>query len=365
MHAEATARRSRAMVLEEPYRLSETSFPLPAIGPDEFLLAVEMVGICGGDPIEYEGRNRKAHYPLLMGHEVVGRIEEIGPDAAERHRVGVGSRVVVEPYIGCMRCRWCLSGAYHFCREGLVYGVTISCARPPHLWGGYAEYMYGAPGARVHRVADDVPAEAACMTSVIANGVRWVRTRGRGVVGEPVLVLGSGSQALASVIAAREAGLAPIIVVARRRHPRKLELAARYGADVVIDAESPSVLAEVAEALDGKDLPLAIEATGIESMIGLGIAALGPYGRLVLAGTRGGLPAGFDVDAVVFKELDLLGGLGQAHDTELAAAIVNARRYAIEEMITMTSPLAGADAAIRSFLDNSQGHIRVALDPTR
>jgi threonine dehydrogenase-like Zn-dependent dehydrogenase len=352
------------MVLEAPRQFREMSFPIPTIGPEEFLLRVEMVGICGGDPIEYEGRNRKAHYPLLMGHEVVGRIEVVGELAAQRHSIQVGSRVVVEPYIGCGVCDWCKAGDYHFCREGLVYGVTIPSTRPPHLWGAYSEYMFGAAGARVHRIAEDVPAQAACLTSVLANGVRWVRTRGRGQVGEPVLILGAGSQALSSVIVAKEAGLSPIIVVARGRHPRKLELARQYGADVVVDAEAEDCIPSIAEHLKGRDLPLAVEATGVESMIGVGIAALGPYCRLVLAGTRGGLPANVDIDAIVFKEIDVLGGLGQSHDTELAAAIVNSRRYAVEDMVTATLPLESADEGIRAFMDGTQGHIRIALSPT-
>jgi threonine dehydrogenase-like Zn-dependent dehydrogenase len=356
---------SRALVLQEPRRFEEQAFPIPSIGDDEFLLRVELVSICGGDVIEYEGRNRKAHYPLLMGHEVVGRIEAIGAVAARRHHVERGSRVAVEPYIACRTCDRCGAGDYQFCRDGLVYGVTIPSTRPPHLWGAYSEFLYGAPGARVHRIGESVPAEAACLTSVIANGVRWVRTRGRGRVGEPVLILGAGAQALASVIVAREAGLGPIILVARARHRHKLELATQFGADVAVDADSPDVASQVSDAIGGRDLPLAVEATGAEEMIALAIAALGPYGRLVLAGTRGGIPAPFDVDEIVFKEIEILGGLGQAHDTELAAAIVNGGRYPIERMVTRTMPLEEADKAIRTIIDGHDGVIRIALDPAR
>lgn len=338
---------------------------MPDIRDDEFLLRVEKVTICGGDPIEYEGGNRKAHYPLLLGHEVVGRIDRIGDNAARRHGVEPGARVTVEPYIACGVCDHCRAGAYHFCREGLVYGVTISSDRPPHLWGAYSEYLYGAPGARIHAINEDVPADAACLTSVIANGVRWVRTRGRGQVGEAILVLGAGAQGLATVVVAKEAGLAPIIVVARSRNLNKLELARRFGADATIDAESEDVAGQLQRALDGRDLRLAVECTGVESMIATGVAALGPFGRLVLAGTRGGRAAPIDIDDVVFKELDILGGLGQSHDTELAAAIVNSRRYPIEDIVTHTFPLAQAEDALRLFMDGRDQVIHVGLDPSR
>lgn len=356
---------SRAIVLEGPGRFLERTFPLPRIGPDEFLLRVEMVTICGGDPIEFEGRNRKTRYPLILGHEVVGRIAEIGDVAAARHRVAVGSRVVVEPYIACRACDRCLAGAYHFCREGMVYGVTVPSDRPPHLWGAYGEHLYGPPGARVHPIGEEVPASAACLTPVVGNAVRWIRTRGRGRVGESVAVLGGGVQALATILVAKDAGLAPIIVVARGTNLRKLELARRYGADVVIEAQRPDAADAVAEALGGRDLDLAVECTGAEAMLALGIRLLGPGGRLVLAGTRGGRAAMVDIDGVVFQEIELIGGLGQAHDTELAAEIVNGRRYPIEEMVTHVFPLSATPQAFDLFMGRRDGVIHVALDPDR
>lgn len=354
----------RAVVLEAPRRFREVHYPIPEIGDEEFLLRVERVTICGGDPLEYEGRNRKARYPLVLGHEMVGRVERIGAAAAARHGVTAGARVSVEPYISCGTCGYCLRGDYHFCTDGMVYGVTIPSDQPPHLWGAYGEYLYGAPGAHLHPIDDGVPAAAACLTSVLGNAVRWIHTRGGARAPEPVLVLGAGVQALSTVIVAREAGLGPIIVVARGRNPRKLELARAYGADAVIGAESAAVSGEVRDALQGQPLELAVECTGAQSMIDLAVTALDVGGRLVQAGTRGGEAATFDLDALVFKEIDLLGGLGQAGDTDRAARIVNGRHYRIEEMVTHTFPLSMADEAMRLFMEGRDGVIHVALDPS-
>lgn len=358
------ARTSRAMVLEAPRRFAEVRYPIPDIGDDEFLLRVELVTICGGDPIEFEGRNRKAHYPLMLGHELVGRVEQIGSAAAARHGVATGDRVSVEPYISCGTCRYCVRGDYHFCAEGMVYGVTVPSDRPPHLWGAFGEYLYGAPGAHVHSIEAEVPAAAACLTSVLGNAVRWIHTRGRAHADEPVLVLGGGVQALSTVIVAREAGLGPIIVVARGRNPRKLELARAYGADTVIDAESAAVVGQVRDALQSRPLEFAVECTGAQSMIDLAVEALDVGGRLVQAGTRGGEAATFDLDAIAFKEIDFLGGLGQAGDTERAARIVNGRRNAIEDMVTHTFPLSDVREAMSLFMEGRDGVIHVALDPT-
>jgi threonine dehydrogenase-like Zn-dependent dehydrogenase len=182
---------------------------------------------------------------------------------------------------------------------------------------------------------------------------------------EPVLILGGGVQALASVIVAREAGLGPIIVVARARNPRKLELARAYGADAIIDAESGQVIEQIQGVVDAGSLRLAIECTGAQSMIDFGVEALDVGGRLVQAGTRGGESAAVDIDAVVFKELDLRGGLGQAGDTEQAAEIVNSRRYPIEEMVTHVFPLSQVEHAMKTVMEGRNDVIHVALDPAR
>ncbi len=358
-----TPRVSAAVVLDEPGRFSHSTFPVPDIGDDEFLLRVEMVTLCGGDLIEVEGGNRKGRYPLLMGHEVAGMITEIGDRAQVIHGVNNGDRVMIEPYLRCGICPACVRGAYHFCRQGLAYGVTVPCDRPPHLWGGYSQYLYGSPLARVHRLADDLPAAAGCLVTVIGNGVRWIRTRGRARVGEPVLVTGLGVQALATVLVASEAGLGPIVVVARERNVARHELAERFGADLIIDSAASDVGDQVRTALGGGALELAVECTGAEAMIALAVDALDPMGRLVLVGTRGGRSAAFDLDGIVFKELDVLGGLGQANDTELAVEIVNSRRYPVEDMVSHVLPLARAPEAIRLFAQGREDVIHVGLDP--
>jgi alcohol dehydrogenase len=356
-------RMSDTMVLEQPGSFVAQRFELPVIGPDEFLLRTELVTICGGDLIEYEGGNRKAQYPLLMGHELVGSIEAIGDRAEAIHGVGVGDRIIVEPYVRCGSCQPCVEGDYHFCTQGMVYGVTIPSSRAPHLWGGYSQYVYGAPGARVHRMDADVPAAAAALTSVIANAVRWVRRRARIQTGEGVLITGLGVQALGSIIVARLAGASPIVVACREHDPDRLDLAREYGADIIVDTELLDRDPGERERLRDHGVQVAIECTGAEGPWRIATDALAPKGRLVAVGTRGGQPLAVDLDGLVFKEIDVLGGLGQAGDTELAADIVNSRQFAIEKMVTHVLPLSAADEAIQMCRAGREDVIHVGLDP--
>ncbi|MEU8251394.1 zinc-binding dehydrogenase [Nonomuraea sp. NPDC048916] len=351
------------MVLERPGHFVRETFDIPQTGADEFLLRVELVTICGGDLIEYQGGNRKAKYPLLMGHELVGTVEAVGDRAAEAHGIDAGDRIMVEPYIRCGRCPACVAGDYHFCREGLTYGVTIPSTREPHLWGAYSQYMYGAPGARVHRINPDVPAAAGALTTVVANGVRWVRKRANLRMGEGVIITGLGVQALSSIIVARLAGAGPIVVVCRETNPERLALAREYGADIIYNTEELRADPSLRQELQTHRLQVGIECTGAEEPYRIAVEALQPMGRLVAVGTRGGRPLSVDLDGIVFKELDILGGLGQAGDTELAADIVNSGEFAVEKMVSHVLPLARADEAIQMCMEGREDVIHVGLDP--
>ncbi len=356
--------RARSMVLAAPRKMEMRVFDVPEIGPDEFLLKVDLVSICGGDPIEYEGRNVKTTFPLILGHEVVGRIAAIGDVASETYGVEVGDRVNVEPYIICGKCRYCLSGNYQLCQNAKIYGVNISCETPPHIWGAYGEYMYGAPGSKVHKIEPGVPDEAAALASVLGNGVRWVRTKARVRFGESVVVMGAGAQGLATIIAAKEANADPIIVVGREALQLKWDLAVEYGADHLINLDQVSdPVAAVTELLGGDLADVIVECTGAPSMMELALDLVRPAGRYVLIGTCGYRQTPLTTDKIVFKELTVYGGLGQAWDTESAVKIINSRKYAVEKMVTDVFPLEQSQEALEHFIHGADTVLRVAIKP--
>jgi threonine dehydrogenase-like Zn-dependent dehydrogenase len=345
-------------------------YPIPTIGPREMLLKVEMVSICGSDPKKYQGTAMWAvewggmPFPFILGHEMVGRLEEVGEEAGKLHRVGPGDRVVVEPYIACGRCRYCGNGNYQLCITRHTYGFSKSCAEPPHLWGGNAEYMFVAEGSKVHKIRADVPAEAAALLSVIGNGIRWVKTRGELKFGETVAILGPGAQGLATVIAAREAGAHRIIVLGLRRDRMRLDLAREFGATHTFTVEETPQIDAVRAATDGEMADLVVECTGAAASIALAPELLRPLGCCVLVGSMGGgKTAAMATDRWTLKELTIRGGLGQAWNCEDAARIVNAGKYPIEKMITQLYPLERGEEAMRFFMEGQLECIRVALRP--
>lgn len=352
------------MVLFEPRRMSMQEFALPDIDDDSFLLKVRRVTICGGDPLEYEGRHSKVRYPMILGHEMTGTIEQIGERAARRYGVEAGERVAVEPYILCGTCEYCLKGFYQLCETSRIYGVNMSCDEPPHLWGAYGEYLYGAPGSRVHKIAPAVSDEAAALASVLGNGVRWIRTKAQVKFGESVAILGAGAQGLATIIAAREAGAHPIMVLGREKNRLKWDLAREFGAHSLIDLdEEPDPLGRVRALTSGRLADVVVECTGAEPMMQLGLEIIRPVGRYVMVGTCGSARRALITDMVVLKEIQILGGLGQSWDTEEAVRIINSGRYPIEKMVTHVFSLEQADEAIQFFIAHPEQAVRVAIRP--
>lgn len=355
--------KEKSMVVTKPGHMEMQEFEIPVIGSSEMLLRVEMVSICGSDPNHFQGFQGDEAFPFILGHEVVGFVAEIGSEASHDYGVKMGDRVVVEPYIPCHRCPFCMTGNYALCNRRRVYGFSVSSTTPPHLWGAYGEFMYVAPGSMVHRISSVPPPEAACLSSVIGNGIRWVRTKGRAQLGDKVVILGPGAQGLASVIAAKEAGASPIIVTGMERDSHKLSLAREFGADFTIDVEKERLPDRVREITEGKMADLVIEGTGNPDSLKSAFGLLRAGGRLVIAGTFKQQDVAIKPDWIVFRELEVVGGLGQSLDVEDAVRIIQSRKYPIERIITHRFALEKAVEAIRFFMEAPAGSIRVALTP--
>ena len=115
---------TRAATLVAPNQLEIREYPIPDIPPEGGLLKVEMGGVCGSDVKYYHG---KIHLPLpiILGHEILGRVEKLGSKAAAIHGVQEGDRVILKGALGCGRCTDCRRGAARFCKNRTNYGGRL------------------------------------------------------------------------------------------------------------------------------------------------------------------------------------------------------------------------------------------------
>jgi 2-desacetyl-2-hydroxyethyl bacteriochlorophyllide A dehydrogenase len=360
----------KAIVQTAPRALELRDLPLPEIGPDDALLRIEACGICGSDYEQYEGA-LPARYPVIPGHEPVGRIHAIGDAAAERWSVREGDRVCVEALAPCGKCPQCGEGKTHLCsgRGGIASYGFLSLDAPPGLWGGYAEYLYLPPAVAVHRIDESIDPVIATLFNPIGAGFRWAVAMPRLESGETIVVLGPGQRGLGSVLAAKEAGAARIIVTGLQRDAAKLALAREFGADVTLTVDKDDVRRAVRGATNGRGADVVIDVTSYAtSAVTLAIDLARRGGRVVLAGTKGlGNPTpDFFSDKIVMKELTVHGALGVDHaNYERAVRLIESRKYPLEKMHTHTLPLDQAERAIRILSGAEPGEqaIHIALVP--
>src|SRR5713226_7203882 len=245
------AQTCRAATLVAPNKLEIREYPVPEIPPGGGLVAVEMAGVCGTDFKYFHGKI-ELPLPIILGHEILGRVVKLGGDAAAIHHLKEGDRIILKGAVGCGRCADCRRGAARSCKKRTSYGGRTSCANPPHLFGGFADYLYLAPDALATKVSDDLPPEAAVLVgAVMANGFQWAVRLGGVKMGDYVLIQGSGQQGLACAFAARHAGAARIFVTGIGRDAQRLALAERFGAHRTIDVEKENVVEVVREETGG------------------------------------------------------------------------------------------------------------------
>ena len=350
---------SRAIVQTGARSLELRELPLPEIGDDDGLLRIEACGICGSDYEQYEGA-LPVRLPVVPGHEPVGRIDRIGARAAERWGVSEGDRVCVEALLP--------SAEGLIGRGGLSAYGYLSVDRPPGLWGGFADYLYLAPNAVLHRIDSKIPPEIATLFNPLGAGFRWAVAMPQLQPGETLVVLGPGQRGIASVIAAKEAGARQVIVTGLARDERKLALAREFGADITVNVESEDVRTIVREATDGRGADVVIDVTAYATEAvtqAVDLARRG--GRVVLAGTKGQKPvADFYSDRIVMKELTLIGALGVDYDSyDRAVRLIESGKHDLARLHTHTVPLTEAERALDLLAGKVPGEeaVHIALVP--
>lgn len=338
-----------------PLRTELRQLPVPAVGPDDGLLTVDACGLCGTD-WDFYTRQRGAHLgPLILGHEIVGRVAQIGERAAQRWHVRPGDRVAVEEFLPCGECEFCRTGRPALCEATdsrseqpfLRYGATPIDV-PPGLWGGFSEMLYLHPRALVHRIPDDVTSDLATLFVPISNGVRWVLKEGRLPRGGTAVIIGPGAHGLGCVVAALEGGAKHVIAVGRTPGPR-LDAARAVGA-TPLEAGRTDVVAAVRELTRGALADLIVDlAPGAPETVETALALARKGATIILAASKRGKPVIAPLnDIVIRKELTVKGVRGRDYESvEEALRIIQSRRYPLEQFRTHEFPLDRSDQALR------------------
>jgi len=355
-----------------PSQIELREFPMPEVPEDGALLKMEVAGICGTDVKMYKQPLKGG--PVIMGHENIGIIAKAGRKFIERKGVREGDRVFLEHYVSCGKCEWCHLGQYRHCEatdwrfnpDGIRYGYT-SADRAPHLWGGFAQYVYLPWNCVLHKVPDNVTPELAGIVTPLANGIEWALFDCGVGYASTVLIQGPGQQGLSQVVACKQAGADLIIVTGTSKDAKRMEIAKVLGADYTIDVQTEDPLARIMEITGGKGVDVALDCTagaGTAAIL-LGIDALKrKAGTLLIQGEMTDFP-NFPVGKVTVKYITIKSARGHSYKScELALQQLASHRFPLEQVTTHTFGLKDADLAIKSVGgEGAKDVIHVSLLP--
>jgi threonine dehydrogenase-like Zn-dependent dehydrogenase len=298
---------ARAAVMVCPGRIEIQEFPVPRLEEGAILLRVEMCGICGTDKHTWRGETKQyagtpaesdTPYPIIPGHEIIGTAVEVNDRAGPRldfdgEPVRVGDRLALCPDVVCGTCYACHhTFAYPWCENLKGYGNAFSCVEPPHLLGGWAEYLYVLPNAFVYHVPEALPTQVAVMVELMAVSYNLDKLKefstlsGEGLAtGDTVVIQGAGPMGICHIIKARMLGAGDII--ASDISDFRLALARGFGADYTLNVAQTTEgdrIEFVRSVTHGRGADVVVECVGKAEVIVEGLEMLRKGGTYVEAG---------------------------------------------------------------------------------
>src|SRR5437660_4187262 len=201
--------------------LENADVPVPEAGPTDVLIRVAAAGICHSDAYYRAGISKIDDLPLTLGHEVAGRVEQVGSDVTH---LSAGDRVCVHYLVHCGGCEFCVRGLEQFCRTGEMIGK--------HRDGGYAEFIK-VPIANAFPLPDEIPFEAGAIMMCSSATALHAMNKARFKAGESIAIFGFGGLGYSALQLALAFDCGDVYVV--DINPVKLASAAGMGA-IALDA---------------------------------------------------------------------------------------------------------------------------------
>ena len=362
-----------ALVQTGPRALETRTFPLPRLDEGSALLRVEACGMCGSDLEYYAGVEviNASHYPRILGHEVVGIIEDLGPRAENRKGLKVGDRVALDPILSCGTCRMCMIDPNRMFCQGYPFKPAFYGAIPttvePSLWGGYATHVYVHPHAVLYPFPAEVSALTATLWNPLAAGIQWADIAPGTAVGTSIAILGAGQRGLSAVIAARSAGASLIVVTGLSKDEHKLELAREFGADVTIDVEREDLIDELHKLTNGLGVDVVVDmSAGATKPVSDAIDIVRPGGHIVYYGIKAKTVPEFPIDRAIFKGVTMQAATGLSRDSfRRATELIIAGRFPIDKLRTHVFGMAHVERAMDVLAGNDPNEraLNVVLTP--
>ena len=335
--------KTRAARLYGARDLRVEELDVPPVGPDEVMVAVAAVGVCGSDMHYYDaGRNGQnvVRQPTVLGHEASGVVIAAGANSD----VKTGTRVAVEPAVGCGVCPTCRSGRYNICPVGTCFGS-------PPVNGTMSEYIV-IPTRAVHALPASIDTVTGAMIEPLSVAV-WAVHRAQVRLGHKVLITGAGPIGILAAQVARASGATEIVMT--DVNDNRLAMATKFGVTRVINTSR--------EELDVADMDRVLECTAVPAVLWSAIKTIRPGGRVTVVGQGAPSVDGLPLAYLQRYEVDLVAAFRYAHAYPTAIALVDSGAVDIERIITGRFTLDDTAEALQAPVIDPR-HLKVVVTPT-
>ena len=336
----------KTFTIDEPGKFSFTDDEVPVCGPEEVLLRMKRMGLCGSDLKTWLGLNPMVTYPRSVGHEISGIIEERGSEVPGKIKQGM--HVTVIPYTNCGKCSSCLKGRINACEYNQTMGVQRA--------GASSEYIL-VPWKKLI-LSDTLSPDQLVLVEPMSVGFHAVN-RGQVQSTDTVAVIGCGMIGLGAIT-----GSAAIAenTVAIDIAGDKLNMAIKSGARLVINSSDEEVKEKLAELTGGRGPDVVIEAVGLPATFRQAVDLAGFAGRVVYIGYAAE-EVSYETKLFVMKELDIRGSRNALQeDFDAVVQVLEKGNISADKIITKRFPFRRMGEAFEHWVENRSTVTKIVID---
>jgi L-iditol 2-dehydrogenase len=343
----------KAMLLTEYQKLEIVDMPKPEIGPDDLLVQVKACGICGSDIHGWDGSSGRRKPPLVMGHEAAGIVTAVGGNVKS---FAVEDRVTFDSTVSCGQCHYCRRGSINLCENRQVLGVSCDEFR---RHGAFAEFVV-VPNRICYHLPDNLSYEHAALIEAVSIAVH-AANRTPVSLGDTAVVVGSGMIGLLVIQAIRLAGCSRVIAV--DLEDNKLELAGKFGANVLLNPRTCNVVDEVMKVTDNRGAHAAIEVVGASATVNTAIDCTRRGGSVCLVGNLSP-KVEMPLQKIVTRELSIYGSCASNGEIPQCIDLLSRGAIQVQPLITAQAKLDEGPEWFKRLYKGEPGAMKVVLQPT-
>ncbi len=332
----------KAISLTQPKQIELIDIPEPKMGPEDVLVKVKYIGLCGTDLNSYRGKLALISYPRIPGHEVSGIIIDKGANVPDS--IQVGNQVMLSPYTACGICPSCRNGRFNCCQYNQTLGVQRDGAMSEQFAISYTD-VFSSPILSLEELA---------LVEPLSVGYH-ATNRGRVSEIDTVLIMGCGTIGMGALVAAVRKGAT---VVAMDIDDSKLATAQTFGANHLINSAKQDVKAEIDKITQKEGVDVVIEAVGLPQTFTQAIEVVAYSGRVVYIGYAKDTVT-YDTTDFVRKELDILGSRNALRVFPAVIKMLEQKAFPFNQLISEIYPFTETAQAFSDWDHNPSAYTKI------